>query len=459
MYNRLVLSVLVVMGLLNSSEAAQQQPNIVLIISDDQGWTDFGFMGHPVIKTPNLDKLAKQGVAFRRSYVPTALCRPSLTSLATGLYAHQSLITGNDPANTALNQKHAARHGRDPRELFVANIDKNLTVPRALAKHGYLSFQCGKWWEGSFERGGFSHGMTRGYPERGGRHGDDGLTIGRKGMKPVNEFIDTAIKAKKPFFLWYAPFLPHNPHNPPKRILKKYQQAGRPKSIANYFAMCDWFDETCGQLLDQLDKKGITKNTLVIFVSDNGWIQNPTRSTYGTRSKRSPHEGGVRTPILFRWPGKIAPANRPELCTSLDIVPTILAAAGVAIPKHLAGLNLLSNLQNGTPIERQAIFGEAFAHDVADIENPEASLLHRWVIRGYSKLILTYDGDPGRGDRQRALNSRPQLFDLKADPHEEVNLAVEQPELLKELRGLISAWYPLKERKEGVLPPAKKPTK
>lgn len=433
--------------------AAERPPNIVLIISDDQSWTDYSFMGHPAIQTPHLDKLADQSVTFPRGYVPTALCRPSLTTLATGHYAHRSLITGNDPANTPANQRHATRTGKDPRELLIANVDRNPTVPRLLAKNGYLSFQCGKWWEGSYQRGGFTHGMTRGYPEPGGRHGDDGLDIGRKGMKPVYDFIDTAMESEKPFFIWYAPFLPHTPHNPPKRLLDEYQQPGRSKSIATYYAMCEWFDETCGQLLNRLDEKKIADNTLVIYVTDNGWIQMPEANHYAPRSKRSPYEGGTRTPILFRWPGRISPTDRPELCSSIDIVPTMLAAAGVEIPPQLPGLNLLPHLQQGTAIDRDTIFGESFAHDIADIQNPEASLQYRWVIRDHSKLLLTYDGRPGKM-RYPPEGNEPQLFDLEADPHERVNLAVQQPERVKELSDLLTAWYPVHERKTGALPAA-----
>ena len=147
-------------------------------------------MGHEVIQTPNLDRLARQSVTFRRAYVPTALCRPSLATLVTGLYAHQHGITGNDPAPTAPNRTYAERSGLDAREILISNIDKHLTAPRLLGEKGYLSFQSGKWWEGSDKRGGFTHGMTRGFPEQGGRHGDDGLKIGRQGMQPVNDFID-----------------------------------------------------------------------------------------------------------------------------------------------------------------------------------------------------------------------------------------------------------------------------
>ncbi|TWT81333.1 Arylsulfatase [Planctomycetes bacterium CA13] len=450
MTKRLTISALFLVAFAFTAQADSPPPNVVLILSDDQSWTDYGFMGHPEIQTPNLDKLAKQSVTFRRGYVPTALCRPSLSTLITGLYSHQNLITGNDPAKTPENQRHAMETGKDPRELLISNIDRNMTVPRLLAPKGYLSFQCGKWWEGSYGRGGFTHGMTRGYPEKGGRHGDDGLKIGREGMQPVNDFIDTAINDEKPFFIWYAPFLPHTPHNPPERILKKYQQSGLTKSIATYYAMCDWFDETCGQLLDRLDEKGVADNTLVIYVTDNGWVQDPDHGGYAPRSKRSPYEGGTRTPIMFRWTGKIEPADRPELCSSIDVVPTILAATGAEIPKQLPGLNLLPHLQDASPIKRNAIFGESFAHDIADIQNPQASLLYRWVIRDHSKLLLTYDGQPGKM-KYPPTGGQPQLFDLASDPHEKVNLASKQPALVEELSERLNEWYPVTERKVGVV--------
>ena len=233
---------------------AATKPNIVLIISDDQSWTDYSFMGHPDIKTPHIDKLAGQSALFRRGYVPTALCRPSLATLLTGHYASTHGVTGNDPS-----PKYAQRNSKlynERRAQLITYIEKFDTVPGLLGEQGYLSHQSGKFWEGSYQHGGFTHGMTRGFPEKGGRHGDDGLKIGRQGMKDISDFIGIADKEKKPFFLWYAPFLPHTPHNPPQRLLKKYQAEGRPLPIAKYYAMCDWFDETCGELMGILDKSG-----------------------------------------------------------------------------------------------------------------------------------------------------------------------------------------------------------
>jgi len=252
---QIIFASLIVLLPFASSRAEQpERPNVVLIISDDQAWTDYGFMGHDAIETPNLDKLAEQSVVFRRGYVPTALCRPSLMTLATGLYAHQHRTTGNDPAATSANQAHQQQAGKPARELLISHIDKTGALPQWLSKLGYVSHQSGKWWEGNFARGGFTHGMTRGYPQKGGRHGDDGLKIGREGMRPLFDFMDSAIEQEKPFFVWYAPFLPHTPHNPPERLLKKYQTDGRSISVARYYAMCEWFDETCGQLLDRIDK-------------------------------------------------------------------------------------------------------------------------------------------------------------------------------------------------------------
>ncbi|MGI9471133.1 MAG: sulfatase family protein [Rubripirellula sp.] len=425
--------------------AEETPPNIVLIISDDQSWNDYGFMGHEAIKTPHLDQLARESAVFRRGYVPTALCRPSLVTLLTGHYASTHGVTGNDPS-----PKYAARdsdlyHQRCAQ--LISYLDRFPTVPKILGEQGYLSHQSGKLWEGSYRNSGFTHGMTRGFPEKGGRHGDDGLAIGRQGMKPIADFLEMATEDDKPFFMWYAPFLPHTPHTPPERILKKYSDAGLPVTVAKYYAMCEWFDETCGELLGMLDKKGVSENTLVVYVTDNGWIQNPAKRGYAPRSKQTPYEGGIRTPIMYRWPGKIPPGEREEVVSSIDIAPTMLAAAGAPIPEGLPGLNLLPSLESGDAIDREQIFGESFAHDIADIENPEASLLFRWCIAGKWKLLLTYDGETNRyASTHPRAEKRPQLFDLQADPWETKNVAADHPKVVQRLAGAIDQWYPVKER-------------
>jgi uncharacterized sulfatase len=417
-------------------------------------------MGHKQIETPNLDRLSSRSALFSHAYVPTALCRPALASLATGLYAHQHKISGNDPALIAGDDGKGKAKIKDGatgesseyaalREKLISHIDRHPTIARLLGERGYLSHQSGKWWEGSFQRGGFTHGMTRGFPKPGGRHGDDGLKIGRQGMQPVFEFIDHAVAQKKPFFLWYAPFLPHTPHTPPDRLFQKYKARGVESDfVARYFAMVEWFDETCGQLLDRIEAKGLTRNTLVVYVGDNGWIQQPDAPGYAPRSKQSANEGGVRQPTMFCWPGVIQPGNRGEqLCSSVDIVPTALAAAGAVIPKNLPGHDLLPILKSGLPTPREIVFGETFAHDVANIDRPEDSLLYRWVIEGRWKLLLTYDGKLGRyASSHPRTEKRPQLFDLLADPYENNNLAAKHPEVVARLAAKLQEWWPVTKR-------------
>ena len=436
--------------------AGAKVPNLVLIISDDHAWTDYGFMGHADIETPRLDRLAAQSAVFTRGYVPTALCRPALATLASGLYAHQHRISGNDPAQLpsmagarGTKQGRAAAAYAALREKLIAQLDRRPTVAGLLGRQGYLSHQSGKWWEGSYRRGGFTHGMTRGFPEPGGRHGDDGLKIGREGMAPVFAFIDQAVGEGKPFFVWYAPFMPHAPHTPPEDLFQKYKAKGVESDfVARYYAMVEWFDGTCGQLLDHLEAKGVAQDTLIVYLADNGWIQQPDGPGFAPRSKQSANEGGVRQPIMFCWPGVIQPGRRGgELCSSVDILPTLLAAAGAAIPEDLPGYNLLPILKSGRPTPRQAVFGETFAHDVADIERPEESLLYRWVVEGKWKLLLTYDGKVGRHGRHHPRREkRPQLFDLLADPHEDRNLAAEHPQVVARLAAKLQDWWPVTER-------------
>jgi arylsulfatase A-like enzyme len=423
----------------------ETRPNVVLIISDDQAWTDYGFMGHPLIETPHLDRLAARSARFPRGYVPTALCRPALATLVTGLYAHQHRISGNDPSH-ALAPPNTSAYA-ELRERMIAHLDRYPTLPRLLGERGYLSHQSGKWWEGPYERGGFTHGMTRGFPQPGGRHGDDGLAIGREGLDPIERFIDQALAERKPFFLWYAPFLPHTPHNPPERLLAKYRDQVDSLHVAKYYAMCEWFDETCGQLVELIDERNLTADTLFVFIGDNGWIQDPDSPNYAPRSKQSPYEGGVRQPVLLSWQGVIAPQDRPELVSSIDLFPTILSAAGAAIPENLPGLDLLPAVRGGQRLERDTIFGEGFAHDVADLDRPEESLLYRWAIEGRWKLLLTYDGVLGRyASSHPRTERRPQLFDLIADPHETTNLASRHPDVVARLAEEIDRWWPVTER-------------
>ena len=403
-----------------AAASAAEKPNVVILLSDDQAWTDYGFMGHPHIQTPHLDRLADQSLVFTRGYVPTSLCRPSLMTIITGLYPHQHLVTGNDPPK-----------GTDRREM-LRHVRRLQTLPKILADQGYVSFQSGKWWEGNYAEGGFTAGMTHGDSDRGGRHGDEGLKIGREGLQPIYDFL--AANKGKPFFLWYAPMLPHSPHNPPERLLAKYRDKTDSLHVARYWAMCEWWDQTCGELLSHLDQQGLAENTLVVYVTDNGWIQDPASRNFAPRSKRSPYEGGVRTPIMFRWPGKLSPyRDERHVVSSIDLAPSILAACGLEAPKEMTGVNLTdpTDLRH---IRRDGTMGEIYLHDVADLNRAEPGLQFRWCIDGDWKLIESTGG-----------KSR-ELFQVKTDPHETMNLVEKFPERADRMSRLI-------EKHWGATPP------
>ena len=410
-------------------------PNIVFIISDDQTWTDYGFMGHKIIETPNIDRLAAQSLTFTHGYVPSSLCCPSLATMITGLYPHQSKITGNEPP-IPKGGKRTPEYARRFQEQ-VSLIDRVPSLPRILKEKGYVSHQSGKWWQGNFKRGGFTHGMTHGDPKRGGRHGDVGLRIGRDGLKPIYDFISDA--GDKPFFIWYAPFLPHTPHTPPKRLFDKYIAKVDSPHIARYYAMVEWFDETVGELVGHIDKKGLGKDTIIIYVTDNGWIQNPKGRGYDLKSKRSQYDGGTRTPIMVRWPGKVKPAVSTIPVSSIDLVPTVLKAVGLKPTKAMRGLDLLDAKAVNA---RKFLYGEIFLHNAVDLQKPAANLTYRWGIQDGWKLILPHKRNvTTRAAKGAKGTGEIELYHLAKDPFETKNLAKANGEKVTELRKLIDATW------------------
>lgn len=403
----------VILGLIASKTFATDPPNVLMIVGDDWGWTDFGFMGHKEIQTPNLDRLAKDGALFPNGYTPTSLCRASLATILTGQFAHQHRICCNDPPDGVA------------RDAMFPFIKESPAFPRLLQKAGYESLQTGKFWEGHFSNAGFTAGMTV-----KGRHGDDGLVIGRKTLQPIYDFVD---QAKGPWFLWYAPMMPHQPHDPPERLFKKYQKEGRDPRLAKYWAMCEWTDETVGELLTGLDKRGLRKNLLILFVVDNGWVQSvgpPMKNDqFATRSKNTPYDAGVRTPIIVHWQGKTKPGKYDDLVSTVDLAPTLLTACGVAIPKNMSGLSLLDAALGKGALKRDAVFGEIYVHTAVKIDDPRANLTHRWIREGGWKLILP------------VKEGKPELFNLADDPEEKSNLADKNSELVTRLRKrLEEAW-------------------
>ncbi len=418
--------------------APTKAPNILMIISDDHAWFDYGFMGSKAVSTPHLDKLAAESRVFPRGYVTNSLCGPSLASILTGRHVHRHGITGNDPlvpasVSPAARQKSAAF--LEGRAQMIKLFQQSPHLPRLLGEQGYVSLQTGKWWMGDYTTGGFTEGMTK-----GGRHGDVGLDIGRKTMAPLTEFITRAKKDGKPFFAWYAPMLPHDPHTPPERLLAKYRDRSPTPQAARYHAMVEWFDETIGEIRAHLEKEGMTRDTVIVYVTDNGWIPRTDKPVVDfERSKQSPFDGGVRTPILVSWPGHIKPTTIQAPASAVDLMPTLLKLAGAKVPADGDGLDLLDDAALRA---RPFVAGQNSTHDIRELGRPAASLRYRWLVAGDLKLIVSSGLKTGMtASGSTDATEPPRLFDLKADPYELRDLAAERPAEVKRLTTQLDAWW------------------
>lgn len=425
-----LLSLLVGCALSQGNPASQAQaseespPNIVWIIADDQAYGDFGFMGHDVVQTPHLDRLAAESAVFPNGYVPTSLCRASLATLITGKYAWDHGICFNDPPE-----------GMQHSDTFRF-LEMQTPLPLELRRAGYRSMQTGKFWEGPYANGGFTDGMTRGE-----RAGDDGLAIGRRTMQPIDDFL--SLVGDDPFFIWFAPYLPHAPFDADPRFREPYEGLALDNRTLGYYANIAWLDETVGQMLDLLEAHGQADNTVIMFIVDNGWAPNRPGQTFrdlqgrtlrfDPRSKISPYEDGVRTPIMVHWPGRITPGRRSDLVSSVDFFPTTLALANLPQRPELPGVNLLPYLHGQSSLAPRTMFGEIYYHTSIDLDDPTVNVTHRWAREGNWKLIVN-DHDGGRAE----------LFNLAEDPRELNDLAddSEQAEQVAALRAQIEQWWP-----------------
>ena len=443
-------------------------PNIVMIISDDQAWTDFGFMGNPHVQTPNLDRLAARSARYVNGYVPSSVCRPSLATILTGLYPHQHGIHYNHPppGNSAFNRMTSVDEYERVRSRSFRLIRSVDTLPRLLGDSaGYRSLQTGKFWEGHFSNAGFTNGMTLFKPVpgqtfggnrrlAGGRltahgNGDAGLKIGRETMQPIYDFIDRS--GDQPFLIWYAPYLPHQPHDSPQKYYDLYNdRPDVPSHHVPYYASISRFDDTVGRLVDHIENRGLAERTIFVFVVDNGWEPSTRRAKsrpqefeHTKRSKRAPFDYGLRTPILIRWDGRVKPATHGELVSSVDIVPTLLAATGESDRAGgLPGMDLLPSATGRMPLDPgRAVFGEIYPGDGTSLDDPSQDIAYRWVRRGDYKLIVTHSQDGQRPWGEYLAEDA--LFNVVADPDESNNLIAESGHAARvaELRRLVDEWW------------------
>ncbi len=452
----------------DSPVPASERPNIVYIISDDQTWSDFGFMGNERVHTPHIDRLAGQSARFPNGYLPTSVCRPSLVTLLTGLFPHQHLVHFNHgpPGNSAFNRMESVEEYVATRSAEFELVRRVPTLSGLLATVGYRSLQTGKFWEGHWSNGGFTEGMTTftappPTQTYGGirklasgelaahGNGDHGLAIGRETMEPIESFVRECEAEGTPWLVWYAPYLPHQPHDSPERF---YELAAARPGVAEhelpYFAAIAQFDETVGQLVDFVESESDAANTVFVLVSDNGWAPSrkperarPEEFAHTRTSKRAPFDEGVRSPILVRWDGKVEPATHPELVSSVDIVPTLLAAAGLPAETRsgMPGRDLLDRSDSGrAEHDERAVFGEIYPGDASVLGDPSRDIAYRFVRKGDYKLIVAH-GEKPWGD----YLAGEALYDVANDPAETTNLADQpgQQEKIKQLRALLDEWW------------------
>lgn len=389
------------------SAAGPPPPNIVLIIGDDIGWMDFGFMGSDAVRTPNLDRLAESGTVFTHAFAPSSVCRPSLLSLLTGLTPQA--------ATFLLNRDREGNRAPVPIREVVE------TLPASLAERGYASFQGGKHWEGTFEDAGFTHGMTRtleppvaadGSQEDTSflwRSGSEGLALGRETMEPLFDFL--AAHRDEPFFVWYAPMLPHQPFDAPAAFSSMYADSGAPEYVRGYRANLTRLDATVGALLGRVADLGLSEKTLVVYVSDNGWDSSAAGLVGGPRGKSTLHELGVRTPLVVSWPGHVAAGVRDDrLVSLLDVYPTLVDFAG-AQRGIVAGRSLHPLLTRGGHFHREYVVGGS----------GRKGRKGRFLRTATWRYISGDDGSES-------------LYLIEKDPREENDLASAHPELLQGMR-------------------------
>ena len=449
-----------------------KRPNIIFLFTDDQGWGDLGCSGHPYLKTPNLDKLAKEGTRFDQFYSAASVCSPSRAAFMTGHY----------PARHRIH-RHLSNHGHNKHNKMPDFLNpKATTVTRLLQQAGYRVGHFGKW----------HLGHTKNAPEPGAYGIDEYRTLVGTGpgwdrdgnptkkdlavatydrctskdrfwTHSMDLFVDEAIafleknkNSGKPFYLNLWAILPHAPNIPTAKQLSEYKDLRADpkdftswmrgyaekakdlqKQIKNYCAVMTHIDTAVGRLLKKLDELNLADNTLLFMTSDNGpedyHIGNMANSGMGSVGvlrgrKRSLYEGGVRMPCIARWPGVIpaGKVDKTSVLGAVDWLPTVCRIAGVKTPDIKPDGEDVSDILRGKPRRRRKpLFWEWRAR----VHGNRAYFPPALAIRdGDWKLYANPD------------SSRQELYNIPKDPEERTNLAKKNPEVVAKLLPKLLAW-------------------
>lgn len=415
---------------------SREQPNIIFILADDLGWGDLGCYGHPFLQTPNLDRLASQGMRFTGFYTNSAVCSPSRAAFLTGSFParhriHSALDT------PAVNKRNGSADYLEPAAANLA---------RVLRDAGYTTGHFGKWHLGSGPSApkptayGFDEFRTS-WP--------DAAADPHFWSRTTGLMVDDAIRfvekhRGRPFYLNLWTLIPHAILNPTPAEMDRYRGFGPPNiphkgAHQIYYGAVSGLDDQIGRLLARLSELGLDSNTLIIFSSDNGPedidIYSVNHSGVGSSGpfrgrKRSLYEGGVRVPFLVRWPGRVPASgvNTSSVATAVDLLPTLAKLAGATVPSSCPcdGEDIVAALRGGDYKRRKPLMWEwrfdIYGHAVN--RSPMLAIRH-----GDWKLLMNPD------------RSRMELYDVPRDPTELQNLAAREPKVVEDLARQLIEWH------------------
>ncbi|MCH7917684.1 MAG: sulfatase [Planctomycetes bacterium] len=447
-YVRLVLGLL---ALWPASAWAQAKLNVVFFLVDDLGWMDLGCQGSKYYHTPNIDRLAEEGMRFTDAYAACNVCSPTRAAIMTGKYPARLMLTQWLPAGRWQPQGHRLREARFLRSLPLEEI----TLAEALREAGYATLHVGKWHLGGppfslpeqhgFDRNvaGSEHGAPGGYwypytgkwtiPTTGSKVVKRTLPDGKEGEYLTDRLTDEAIKLirenkVRPFFLYFPYYAVHAPLQGKREMAARYERVPEAKRQGKprYAAMVESVDESVGRIMGTLQQLGLSERTLVVFTSDNGGFASATNNAPLRANKGSNYEGGLRVPLIVKWPGKILTGSVTDApVISTDFYPTILEALGLpARPhQHLDGVSLVPLLTGRGMVDRESLYWHYPHYNRHPSSSPSG------VIRqGKWKLIEHFE------------TGKRELFDLGEDPGEAKDLAEALPEITRKLHADLVAW-------------------
>ncbi len=450
------------------SAAATQaaRPNVVFFLIDDLGWKDAGFMGSRFYQTPHIDRLSKQGMVFTSAYSNGPNCAPTRACLMSGWYS---------PRHGIYTVGSAARGQSRFRRLIPTKNkttldDGVIILAESLKAAGYRTAHMGKWHLGADAKTqGFDvniAGNRSGSP-RGGYfspYRNPQLPDGPKGEYLTDRLTDEALKfveanRSQPFFLYLAHYAVHTPIQAKAELTAKYEKR-KPDQYHNnakYAAMIDSVDQSVGRVLKKLEELKLAENTIVVYTSDNGG-HGPVTSQHPLRgSKGMLYEGGIRVPLIVRWPGHVKPGSRCDVpVASIDFYPTLLNVTGAKPPKQLLdGENLVPLLKQSGRLKRTALYWHfpAYLQGNRGNQSPWRTTPAGAVRTGNWKLLEFFE------------DGRLELYNLKDDIGERTDLSRKMPEKTRELHRLLKDWRAAvhapvpREKNPGFDPSAKSPQK